>query len=210
MIKLLNAVILIGLFIWNPYPFQLLELKSYDYLIMSTESVQNENILLVELDEEIVEAYEGYPLPRDLYAQLINKTEGIPGITVLMPDPDIRGKEYDNTFAYAMSTKPTVLAQAASTQSDKVSLHVGTAQLGEDPLPWLYEYPGILRTLPILQATAKGLGLVTATPEIDGVTRRIPLVVNVQSKPYPSFRLGTLKTRSKRSFVPAKNNTRRY
>ena len=193
MIKLLNAVILIGLFIWNPYPFQLLELKSYDYLIMSTESVQNENILLVELDEEIVEAYEGYPLPRDLYAQLINKTEGIPGITVLMPDPDIRGKEYDNTFAYAMSTKPTVLAQAASTQSDKVSLHVGTAQLGEDPLPWLYEYPGILRTLPILQATAKGLGLVTATPEIDGVTRRIPLVVNVQSKPYPAFALELLR-----------------
>ena len=193
MIKLLNAVILIGLFIWNPYPFQLLELKSYDYLIMSTESVQNENILLVELDEEIVEAYEGYPLPRDLYAQLINKTEGIPGITVLMPDPDIRGNEYDNTFAYAMSTKPTVLAQAASTQSDKVSLHVGTAQLGEDPLPWLYEYPGILRTLPILQATAKGLGLVTATPEIDGVTRRIPLVVNVQSKPYPAFALELLR-----------------
>ena len=73
MIKLLNAVILIGLFIWNPYPLQLLELKSYDYLIMSEDPVQNENILLVELDEEIVEAYEGYPLPRDLYANKQNR-----------------------------------------------------------------------------------------------------------------------------------------
>ena len=136
MIKLLNAILLIGIFIWNPYPLELLELKSYDYLIMSEEPVQNENILLVELDEEIVEAYEGYPLPRNLYSQLIEKTAAVPGITVLMPDPDIRGSEYDNTFAFSMNNKPTVIAQAASTQSDKISVHVGTSQLGEDPLPW--------------------------------------------------------------------------
>ena len=45
---------LIALFIWNPYPLQYLELKSYDTLIMSTEPVQNENILIVDLDEDLV------------------------------------------------------------------------------------------------------------------------------------------------------------
>ena len=207
MIKLLNAVLLIGIFIWNPYPLQLLELKSYDYLIMSEEPVQNENILLVELDEEIVEAYEGYPLPRNLYSQLIEKTAAVPGITVLMPDPDIRGNEYDNTFAFSMNNKPTVIAQAASTQSDKISVHVGTSQLGEDPLPWLYEYPGILRTLPILQATAEGLGLITSAPEIDGVTRRIPLVVNVQSNLYPTFALELLRVAIGDPSYQVKTNT---
>ena len=59
MIRGLIATGVIALFIWNPYPLQYLELKGYDTLIMSTEPVQNENILLVELDEEIVEAYEG-------------------------------------------------------------------------------------------------------------------------------------------------------
>jgi len=110
-----------------------------------------------------------------------------------MPDPDIRGKENDLTLSNAMMEVPTVLASAASTQSSKESLHVGTAQLGGDPLPWLYEYPGILRTESTLELSRKGLGLITATPEIDGVTRRIPLVVNVQSKLYPAFGLELLR-----------------
>ena len=193
MIRLLIASGLLALFIWNPYPLQYLELKSYDTLIMSTEPVQNENILIVDLDEDLIKAYEGYPLPRSLYAELITKTNAIPGITVLMPDPDIRGKENDLTLSNAMMEVPTVLASAASTQSSKESLHVGTAQLGGDPLPWLYEYPGILRTESTLELSRKGLGLITATPEIDGVTRRIPLVVNVQSKLYPAFALELLR-----------------
>ena len=49
----------LGLLVWNPSPFQILELKVFDYLIMSTPEVQNENILIVDLDEEIVEAYGG-------------------------------------------------------------------------------------------------------------------------------------------------------
>ena len=192
-LRIAIAAALLGLFIWNPYPLQYLELKSYDTLIMSTEPVQNENILIVDLDEDLIKAYEGYPLPRSLYAELITKTNAVPGITVLMPDPDIRGKENDLTLSNAMIEVPTVLASAASTQSSKESLHVGTAQLGGDPLPWLYEYPGILRTESTLELSRKGLGLITATPEIDGVTRRIPLVVNVQSKLYPAFALELLR-----------------
>ena len=193
MIRILIAASLISLFIWNPYPFQYLELKSYDTLIMSTEPVQNENILIVDLDEDLVKAYEGYPLPRSLYAELITKTNAVPGITVLMPDADIRGKENDTKLSNAMREVPTVLASAASAQTSEQGLHVGIAQLGEDPLPWLYQYQGILRTESILELNRKGLGLVTATPEIDGVTRRIPLVVNVQSKLYPAFGLELLR-----------------
>ena len=99
-----------------------------------------------------------------------------------MPDPDLRNPNNDTTLAMAMLDVPTVLASAATTQSNKPSAFVGTAQLGEDPLPWLYQYPGILRTESMLATSAKGLGIVTATPEIDGDTRRMPLVVNVQSR----------------------------
>ena len=192
MIRLLIATGLVALFIWNPYPFQYLELKGYDTLIMSTEEVQNENILLIDIDEEVIEAYGGYPLPRTFYSDFIKRTN-VAGITVLMPDPDIRDRNNDFELASTMASKPTVLASAASTQSQELSLHVGTAELGEDPRPWLYQYPGILRTESIVALNAKGLGVVTATPEIDGVTRRIPLVVNVQSKLYPAFALEVLR-----------------
>ena len=160
---------------------------------MNTEPVQNENILIVDLDEELLKTYGGWPLPRSLYGDLITSTNAINGFTVLMPNPDLRGKEYDDYFAMRMQYKPTVLASAASTQVTGINPHVGTAQLGEDPTPWLFKYPGILPTAPTLEAKAQGLGVVTATPEIDGVTRRIPLVVNVESKLYPSFALELLR-----------------
>ena len=192
MVRLAIAAACLGLFLWNPYPFKVAELKGYDYLIMSTPTVQNENVLIVDIDEAIVEKYQGYPLPRTFYAKLLEKSN-VAGISVLMPDSDIRNSKNDNDLAFAMTLTPTVLASAASTQSEQLSLHVGTAEIGEDPRPWLYQYPGILRTKSTLASTAKGLGVVTATPEIDGVTRRIPLVLNVQSKLYPAFALELLR-----------------
>ena len=191
--KIITILIFMGLLIWNPGIMQRVELIGYDYLIMNTEPVQNENILIVDLDEEILKTYGGWPLPRSLYGDLITSTNAINGFTVLMPNADLRGKEYDDYFAMRMQYKPTVLASAASTQVTGINPHVGTAQLGEDPTPWLFKYPGILPTAPTLEAKAQGLGVVTATPEIDGVTRRIPLVVNVESKLYPSFALELLR-----------------
>ena len=194
--KLINLGLMslfLGILIWNPTPLQILELKVFDYLIMSDEPVQNENILIIDLDEEIVEAYGGYPLPRDLYASIIERTSAVPGITVLMPDPDLRNPANDVRLATAMNRVSTVLASAVSLQSEKSGPHVGTAQLGEDPTPWLFKYPGIIRTEKNLSLTRSGAGIVTATPELDGVTRRVPLVVNVQDKLYPSFALELLR-----------------
>ena len=191
--KIITILIFMGLLIWNPGIMQRLELIGYDYLIMNTEPVQNENILIVDLDEDLLKVYGGWPLPRSLYGDLITTTSAVPGFTVLMPNPDLRGKDYDKYFAMRMNQIPTVLASAASTQVTGINPHVGTAQLGEDPTPWLYQYPGILPTESTLESNAKGLGVVTATPEIDGVTRRIPLVINVESKLYPSFALELLR-----------------
>ena len=204
--KLITIIIAMGLLIWNPYPLQIAELKSFDWLIMNTEPVQNENILIVDLDENYISEYGGWPLPRTSYADLITTTNAIPGITVLMPNPDIRDTRNDDILALRMNYIPTVLASAASTQVTGTNPHVGTAQLGEDPLPWLYEYPGILPTESKLEAVAKGLGIVSATPELDGVTRRIPLVVNVQNKLFPSFGLELLRVATQDPSYQLKTN----
>ena len=191
--KALSIIFILGILIWNPYPLQIAELKSFDYLMSTQEPVQNENILLVDLDEEIVEAYGGYPLPRSLFANMIERTAGVPGFTLLMPDADLRDEQNDLRLAYALQNKPTVLAYAASTQASESGPHVGTAQLGGDPLPWITKYPGILRQLTILQHNAEGVGLINASPELDGVVRRLPLVVGSGNKLYPSFGLEMLR-----------------
>ena len=193
MTKIITATLAIGLLIWNPYPFKILELSTFDYLMSKSPTIQNENILLVDLDEEIVEAYGGYPLPRSLFASMIDRTEGISGLTLLMPDPDLRDNANDYKLASVLREKPTVLAYTASTQASESGPHVGTAQLGENPLPWLLNYPGILRQLPVLQLNAGGVGLINSSPELDGVVRRMPVAVGSGDKIYPSFALEMLR-----------------
>ena len=193
MIRILLIILSMGLLIWNPYPFKILELSTFDYLMSTSPETQNENILLVDLDEEIVEAYGGYPLPRSLFASMIDRTEGVSGLTILMPDPDLRDSNNDYKLSASMFDKPTVLAYTATTQSNKAGPHVGTAQLGEDPLPWLLNYPGILRQLSILQLNADGVGLINSSPEVDGVVRRMPVAVGSGDKIYPSFPLEMLR-----------------
>lgn len=182
------ASLLLALFIWNPYPFQILSLKSIDALIMSRDAVQDEMILLVDIDEEIVEAYQGYPLPRAFYGQLLSRTAGTPGITITFPDRDIHGQ--DKQFQEVLNQKPTVLSFVGSTQATEGGPHVGTAQLGAgDPTEWLYNYPGILRA----ELNSEGVGLISTVPELDGVVRRLPLVISSKEKLYPSFALEMLR-----------------
>ena len=187
-INLLLAAAFAALFIWNPYPFQILELKSLDALIMSRGEVQDEAILLVDIDEEIVQAYGSYPLPRSFYSSAVERTQGVPGITVAFPDRDIHG--YDTQFQETLNQFPTVLSFIASTQASEQGPHVGTAQLGNGVASeWLYNYPGILRSA----LESYGVGLISTSPELDGVVRRLPLVIASGDKIYPSFSLEMLR-----------------
>ena len=191
--KAITIILFMGLLVWNPGFMQRVELIGYDYLIMNTEPVQNENILIVDLDEDLLKNYGGWPLPRSLYGDLVTTTNAVSGFTVLMPNPDLRGKDYDTYFSMRMQYQPTVLANTASTKVSTQGPHVGTVQLGEDPSSWLLTYPGILPVTPDLAESAMGAGVVVASPEIDGVTRRVPLVVGSQNKLYPSFALELLR-----------------
>ena len=191
--RILTGIAMLSFLIWNPYPLQVLELKTFDWLMATKPAVQDEMIVLVDIDEEFVEAVGGYPIPRQLYGDLITRTNAIPGLTVLMPDPDIRDNRADDILAADLKAVPTILAYTASTQATEGGPHVGTAALGENPRPWLYQYPGILRQLPVLADASAGVGLITTAPEVDGVVRRIPLVVNVQDRLYPSFALEMLR-----------------
>ena len=93
--RILSAIGLLAFLIWNPYPLQVLELKTFDWLMSTKPVVQDEMILLVDIDEDFVEGVGGYPIPRGYYGDMISRTNAVPGITVLMPDPDIRGIDAD-------------------------------------------------------------------------------------------------------------------
>ena len=178
------------LFLQIQKPFEFLTLKYFDYLMMSSETKFDDRITLIEIDEATVEKYGGYPIPRDVYADLLFKSQ-ITGMAVFFPDPDIHGK--DQELAEALRITNTVSSFVASSKATGSSPHVGTAVIGGDPHLWLYKYPGILRTPSILESATRGAGLLTAIPDEDGLVRKMPLVLSVESKLVPAFGLEILR-----------------
>ncbi len=50
-------------------------------------------------------------------------------------------------------------------------------------------FPGLLRNVPELEDTAMGLGMVALEPEIDGVIRRVNMVLRIKEQIYPTITL---------------------
>ena len=65
--------------------------------------------------------------------------------------------------------------------------------LGGDPRPFLYNFPGLLRNVPVLEKAAAGRGLFTFAAERDGIVRRVPMVMQAQGEIMPSLTLEMLR-----------------
>jgi adenylate cyclase len=56
----------------------------------------------------------------------------------------------------------------------------GFAMLGEEPQPFIFKLPGLLRNVPVLEQAAAGRGVFTILPERDGIVRRVPMIMQAQ------------------------------
>ena len=63
----------------------------------------------------------------------------------------------------------------------------GFAMLGENPLPFIYKFKGLLRNTRVLEEAATGRGLFTIVPERDGIIRRVPMIMQAQGVTMPSL-----------------------
>ena len=59
--------------------------------------------------------------------------------------------------------------------------------LGEEPQRFMFEFPGLLRNVPVLEHAAAGRGLFTIKPERDGIVRRVPMIMQAQGQTMPSL-----------------------
>jgi adenylate cyclase len=88
----------------------------------------------------------------------------------------------------------TGLPETITEPDDSLPL-TGIATLGEDidPLSYLYEYPGLLRNVAVLEKAAAGRGLLTIVQEGDGIVRRVPMLLRAQGNAMPSLSLEILR-----------------
>ena len=195
---ILAFVTLALLMVWgfsDPYVKKLARLKSFDVVQQYDTPTISNDIVVVEIDERAIEQYGQWPWNRktiaDIIWQLREAGAGIIVLPVLFSEPDRLGG--DNELVFALNQNGVVIAQVGTAQGvDKNSVPRGVAKIG-DPIPYLFNWPGMLGPIEILGQNADGVGVINTAPEIDGVVRRMPLIVTVGGETYPSMTIETIR-----------------
>jgi serine phosphatase RsbU (regulator of sigma subunit) len=71
---------------------------------------------------------------------------------------------------------------------------------GFEPRPWLARYSSIVRSVPALDGAAWGHGLISVSPDQDGIIRRVPLVALVGDSMAPALGLEMIRVGEDASF----------
>ena len=193
----LTLALVVGLLflrIWDPWPIETLRLKYFDTLFSLKDAKPSDYLAIYDIDEEALKKQGQWPWPRQDLAQLNQQLleHGASAVvyTVLFPEPD--RFDGDAEFANTMAGLPTFLSAVAIQEERQQGWHTGVAMMGPVKDKVL-RYPGNLPNVSILQEAAVGTGIVNSSPEVDGLVRRVPMLLRVGEELYPALGLDVLR-----------------
>ena len=163
-------------------------LKGFDFLQQQDPPVASQDIGIVTIDEASLEKYGQWPWKRDVLAEIIWQLRETGAGIIVLP---ILFSEYDRlagdqALLEALAGNGIVIGQNGSFKADKNGVPRGVAKIG-DPLPFLFEWTGMLGPIPEFGENADGVGVLNTVPEIDGVVRRLPMLMRVGDDVYPAI-----------------------
>jgi adenylate cyclase len=115
----------------------------------------------------------------------------------------------DQIFADAIRQSRVVLGESGGPDVHALDMNLpvtGLAMLGEEPQPFMYKFPGLLRNVEVLEKAAAGRGLFTIRPERDGIVRRVPMIMVAQGITMPSLTFEMLRVASGSGTILIKAN----
>lgn len=190
----ITLVLLTYIGLQDPWFKETLRLKFFDYLLANEEVTPSKDITIITIDEKAIEKYGQWPWPRNVLADLIvnlrQAQTGVIVMPILFSEEDRFGhdEEFCITLGYG-----TVIAQTGTVQNRKSNpVPRGVAKIG-NPLDFLYEWPGMVGPLPELADCTQGVGVINTAPEIDGVVRRVPLLMKIGDEIYPNMAIETIR-----------------
>ena len=183
-------------------------------------------VTIIDVDEKSLAKLGQWPWPRTRIADLVDKLTALgavviafdivfaepdrlnPGVaadTIPNLDEETRAKlralpSNDQLFADAIRRSRVVLGQSGFPyvlgEFDKSLPVTGLAMRGEEPQPFLIDFQGLLRNVPVLEQAAAGRGLFTIKNERDGIVRRVPMIMLAQGATMPSLSFEMLRVAS--------------
>jgi adenylate cyclase len=174
-------------------------------------------VTIVDIDDKSLEKLGQWPWPRTRIADLITELTRLGAVVIafdavfsepdrLNPavaaeafpqlDEETRAKlrklpSNDEILADAIKKSRIVLGESGLPEEiaalDKTLPVTGLAMLGEEPQRFMFNFPGLLRNVTVLEHAAAGRGLFTIKPERDGIVRRVPMIMLAQGQTMPSL-----------------------
>ena len=186
------------------------ELKTLDHRFhrYADSTKAGNDIVLVAVDEASLEAYGRWPWPRDRHGYVVHylKQAGAKAVVfdILFLEPDSAAEEFDEVFAEEMraagnvylpflmqdehepSADSTVSPAGLQKPSPDILKKATIALDDQEPQPTgtLKTYAGEKLPTPLLAQAAHGLGYINLTPDIDGTTRRLPLLAQARNQTF--------------------------
>ena len=197
-LALFTLVLMVSIRLADPSFVESVRLRYFDQLITSKGTTISEQVHVVNIDDEFIKQKGQFPFPRGEYSKIIEdlykRNAGLVVFNVFMPDVDRFSQ--DGNLASTLKKYPVVLPQTATTDNIKNKyppFRPGVSVIGGSAETTGVKYNAIDPNVKILNDSAAGVGVVNTIPEIDGVTRRIPMVVNSGGQLFPSISLETLR-----------------
>jgi adenylate cyclase len=180
---------------WNPFLLDSAKLSYFDFLQRNHPESTSAQIVLIDIDEQSIAAEGQWPWSREVLAKYIDKIpdNNLIALNILFSEKD--KNEGDGLLALSLAGKPIVLSTQTTNQiQTERKLHVGTTTLGPvDADIYLPNYQGILLPIEELSQSAQGYGSLSSMPSVDGIVRKLPIIVSSNNKVYPSCALEILR-----------------
>jgi len=197
-ILLVGVTILIGLVtlrVADPFFIETARLKGLDYYQRQQSKVTSNNIVVVTIDEATLDKFGQWPMSRAVLSEGLEKAFNNGAQLVVMPilfsEKDRLGG--DAIFNTTLQKFPVITAQSAAQKGKGNPVPRGLATIGDGLGDWLYTYPAAIGPTKEIGQSSAGVGMLLTAPELDGVVRRLPLVVKVKGEVYPTIPLEALR-----------------
>jgi len=197
-ILLVGVTILIGLVtlrVADPFFIETARLKGLDYYQRQQSKVTSNNIVVVTIDEATLDKFGQWPMSRAVLSEGLEKAFNNGAQLVVMPilfsEKDRLGG--DTIFNTTLQKFPVITAQSAAQKGKGNPVPRGLATIGDGLGDWLYTYPAAIGPTKEIGQSSAGVGMLLTAPELDGVVRRLPLVVKVKGEVYPTIPLEALR-----------------
>ena len=230
------AVVLLGVRVNNNDYVKTLRYKTWDFFqtIHPRQDV-SDLITIVDIGEEDIKKYGQWPWPRHIMAMLHARIGDAGAVminyNILFAEPDRMGsKQYLNSFPMSNETREllqkslvdtdrvfaevikasgnTILMMSVKNEKDNILPTVTQIIKKGNVVPWLWNYAGIVPPLSVLTVGVAGTGVNVTAPEPDSIVRKMPILIAIGEKIYPSMLIENVRAinKSKRIKVIAKEH----